>query len=386
MAMTTAGATPKAIDVATTLRELARSEPRDAPVISVYLDTRWIDEHQRERVRAFVKSAVRRAAAMADGRLDDELAWVRAESESLVRQLQHSEAAGVAMFAGGPAKYRVVLHTAVPFADSFTVADRPRLRPFVAALGEAPRAVLVFVDGRSARLVALTEQGEGDELTLEASDTIGHHRRGGWQLLMQSRYQRHIQEHRHRHFEAVAGALGDLVTQYGVRVVVLAGEARNLAVFRSHLSAGLASRIVGTVAGSHYEPSRVLAERALALVRHHAAGDVAAALGAVLVDAEGSGRSAAGVDATIEAVNRGTIDRLYVLGAYQEIGRACPSCHALQRGSEGVCRWCGARTSDVELGEAMVQRVLAAGGDIASIDVHAGLERAGGVAARLRYR
>jgi hypothetical protein len=33
----------------------------------------------------------------------------------------------------------------------------------------------------------------------------------------------------------------------------------------------------------------------------------------------------------------------------------------------------------------MVQRVLAASGDVASVDTHAGLGRAGGVAALLRY-
>jgi hypothetical protein len=39
----------------------------------------------------------------------------------------------------------------------------------------------------------------------------------------------------------------------------------------------------------------------------------------------------------------------------------------------------------VDLGEAMVRRVIAAGGDVASVDVHAGLAQAGGVAALLRY-
>jgi hypothetical protein len=48
--------------------------------------------------------------------------------------------------------------------------------------------------------------------------------------------------------------------------------------------------------------------------------------------------------------------------------------------------WCGgAATNALELGETMVQRVLAAGGDVASLNVHAGLQRAGGVAALLRY-
>jgi hypothetical protein len=166
---------------------------------------------------------------------------------------------------------------------------------------------------------------------------------------------------------------------------VLAGEPRNLAVFRAHVPPRLADRLVGDVAGSRYEATSALAERALELIRRRDAGHAAAALDTVLIDAEGGGRAASGVEATIDAVNRGTVDRLYLLASYGEDGRVCLGCHALQRAEDVACRWCGAATSALELGEAMVQRVLAAGGDVASIDVHAGLERAGGVAALLRY-
>jgi peptide subunit release factor 1 (eRF1) len=379
----TGAATP--IDVAAKLQELARAKPGPAPVISVYLDTRWSDEHQRDRVRVFLKNEIRKAAAMAVGQLDAELAWVTAEGQRLVGQEFHPEAAGVAMFAGGSANRREILHFAVPFTDSFVVADTPRLRPLVQALGDAPRAAVLFVDGESARLAALTEQGAADEIALETNDVVGHHRRGGWSLLLQSRYQRHIHEHRKRHFDAVAHALADLVDHYGLRAIVLAGEPRNLAVFRTQVPPRLADRIVGDVAGARYEPTSAFAERALALIRDRGAGQAAAALDTVLIDAEGGGRAAAGVEAAIDAVNRGTVYRLYLLASYREDGRGCPACHALQRAEDVACRWCGAATSALELGEAMVQRVLAAGGDVASIDVHAGLERAGGVAALLRY-
>jgi hypothetical protein len=379
----TAAATP--IDVAAKLQELARAKPGPAPVISVYLDTRWSDEHQRDRVRVFLKNEIRKAAAMAVGRLAAELAWLTTEGERLVGQESHPEAAGVAMFAGGSAGWREILHLAVPFTDSFAVAETPRLRPLVQALGEAPRAAVLFVDGESARLAALTEQGAAEEIALEATDVVGHHRRGGWALLLQSRYQRHIHEHRKRHFDAVAHALADLVDHYGLRTIVLAGEPRNLTVFRTHVPPRLADRVVGDVAGARYEPTSTLAERALALIRQRGAGQAAAALDTVLIEAEGGGRAAAGVEATIDAVNRGTVDRLYLLTSYREDGRGCLACHALQRAEDAVCRWCGAATSALELGEAMVQRAIAAGGDVASIDVHAGLERAGGVAALLRY-
>jgi hypothetical protein len=379
----TAGST--SVDVAAKLQELARTEPGPTPVVSVYLDTRWTDEHQRERVRVFVKNEVRKAGAMAAGQLDDELAWIAMQGERLVRQELHPEAAGVALFAGGSPSLREVLPFAVPFTDTFAVGELPRLRPLVAALGTAPRAVVVFVDGESARLVAVTEQGPADEITLTTTDVVGQHRRGGFLLLLQSRYQRHIHEHRKRHFDAVAQALADLVDHDGVRAIVFAGEPRNLAVFRTHVPPRLAGRIVGDVAAARYEPASALAERALALIRQRAAGDVAATLDTVLAEADGGGRTRAGVEATIDAVNRGAVDRLYLLHSYEEEGRACHTCHALQGPADDVCRWCGAVTSALELGEAMVQRVLAAGGDIASVDVHAGLARAGGVAALLRY-
>jgi hypothetical protein len=255
----------------------------------------------------------------------------------------------------------------------------------VNALGAAPRAALLFVDRERARLVALTEEGPAGEITVTAADTLGQHRRGGFLLLLQSRYQRHIHVHRARHFDAVADALTAVVEQYGLRAIVLAGEPRNLAVFKTHVPPRLAGRIVGEVPGAHYEASSLLAARALALIRQRAAGEVGAAVETVLVAAEGGGRAVAGVDATIEAVNRGTVDCLYLLGAYDEAGRVCGTCGALQRAADATCRWCGAATSVVELGETMVQRVLAAGGDVAGVDAHGGLARAGGVAALLRY-
>jgi peptide subunit release factor 1 (eRF1) len=273
----------------------------------------------------------------------------------------------------------------VAFHDSFTVADTPRLRPLVEALAAAPRAVVLFVDGESARFITLTQEGVAEEVTLETTDVVGHHRRGGWAMLLQSRYQRHLQVHRARHFEAVAEALAAMIEQAALPAVVLAGEPRNLAVFRTHVPSRLTERIVGTIAGARYETSSVFARRALDLVRHLASGEMASALDTVLAEAGGGGRAAAGVDATVEAVNRGTAERLYLLERFEEAGRVCSACGALQRAPSNACRWCAKPTLSIELGEAMVRRVIAGGGAVESVSVHAGLDRAGGVAARLRY-
>jgi peptide subunit release factor 1 (eRF1) len=322
---------------------------------------------------------------MATGQLTSDLAWIESQAERLVSQTLYPDAPGIALFASEARGLREMIPLAVACRDSFVIADTPRLRPLIDALAEAPRAVVLFIDGERARFIALTEQEVGEEVVLESADVVGHHRRGGWAMLLQSRYQRHIQEHRARHFEAVAEALADMVEQQDLCAVVLAGEPRNLAVFRGHLRPTVAARIVGTIAGAHYEAASALASRALELIRHMAASDQARSVDSVLLEAEGGGRAAVGVDATVKAVNRGIVDRLYILTSWDEAGRVCPACGAVQSGTSTACRWCGNPTSFTSLGEEMVRRVLAAGGIVESTGTHAGLERAGGIAALLRY-
>lgn len=195
------------IDVNARLTALAKIRGARTPVVSVYLNTRWADEHQRERVRVFLKNEIRRARAAAG--LDADLDWIQAQGESLITQARFPDAHGVALFACEGLGLREIIPLGVPFENAFVVADAPFLRPLAAALEEAPSTLIVFVDGESARLIPLSAEGAGEEVALQ-SDVPGHHRRGGWALLAQSRYQRHIPDHRGRHFEAVAEALGRL--------------------------------------------------------------------------------------------------------------------------------------------------------------------------------
>ena len=57
----------------------------------------------------------------------------------------------------------------------------------------------------------------------------------------------------------------------------------------------------------------------------------------------------------------------------------------LQSGAQPACRLCGHATAPVDLGAAMVARVVAAGGSVETVDIHQPLARAAGVVAVLRY-
>jgi hypothetical protein len=49
------------MDLTARLNELARISRAPSPVVSVHLNTRWADEHHRDRVRLFLKNELRRA-------------------------------------------------------------------------------------------------------------------------------------------------------------------------------------------------------------------------------------------------------------------------------------------------------------------------------------
>lgn len=373
------------MEVRTRLADLARIRGAGTPVVSVYLNTRWSDEQQRERVRVFLKNEIRRARARAGANqeLHADLEWVQNQGESLIEQARFSEAHGAALFACRRLGLREVLPLRVPFENAFVVGDAPFLRPLATALDAMLSALVVFVDGRSARLIPLTAEGVGDEVTLE-SEVPGRHRQGGWALLTQSRYQRHIQEHRGRHFEAVAETLAHLTGAEGIERIVVAGEPRTVALFEKHLPRQIARRVVGRVAGARHESAGVLVARAAEVLGRRGEAD-AVAVDQVLTEAGKSGKAVAGIEETLDAVGRGAVRRLYLLKGFSQPGRACVECGSLLPGDGPACRFCGKATKAVELGEMLVDRVLAAGGEVETIASHPGLGGVGGVAALLRY-
>lgn len=364
---------------------LARRQDGAGPVVSVYLNTRWDDEHQRERTRLFVKAELRRAREGGPPQgLGQALDWVEAQTEALVAQAALADAHGIALFAGPDLGLREVVRIRAPFENAFVIADRPALRPLAAAIAEAPPALVAFVDAESARLIPVLLAGRAEEVRLDSEVPV-HPRRGGWAQIAQSRYRRHIEAQRGRHLDAVAEALDRLVHEHGVERIVIAGSVDGTAAFRRCLTPTTAGRVVGAVPGQRQEPASALVERAIAEIDRAATAEAEAAVDGVLTDAAKGTRAVAGLEGVLEAAQQGAVDGLYLLRDFREPGRACGACGALQPGAAVACRRCQGDTRAVELGEALVIRTIGAGGTLRVLDAHAGLGAIGGVAARLRF-
>jgi peptide subunit release factor 1 (eRF1) len=251
-------------------------------------------------------------------------------------------------------------------------------------LGERPAALVAFVDGERARLIPLTPEGVGEEMVLESA-VPGQHRRGGWAQLAQSRYARHIEQHRGEHYDAVVEALAAASEDRQARRVVLAGESGTLAALRNRLPGPLQAAVTGTMPAAWQEPAAAIAGRADELVRRVEAESARQAVAQALTDAAKGRRAVTGVDDTLAAASRGAIHRLLILQRFTETGRACTGCGALTRGDGTACPLCHAHTRSVEVGDAAVARVLASDGTVTVVTDDSRLASAGGMAAILRF-
>lgn len=368
-------------DIAAQLARLERLPAARPGVVSVYLNTRWSDEHQRDRTRVFLTGELRRAREAGAAAAED-LDWIERAGDMLVQQSAAPAADGVALFACRALGLRETIPVRVPFHERFVVAERPDLGALAELLDEHASAMIVVVDGESARLLPLHPGGAGAEVVLE-HDVPGRHARGGWAQLAQSRYARHIENQRDQHHEAVADAVTQIVDARAIERILLAGHEDQLTAFQRQLPERVQRLVVGRIHATRWEPSSEILRRAAERLDLQEHSDETVDVDDVLTEAAKGGRAVVG-PGTLEAARRGAIHRLYILSDLRRPGRACERCGALQEVGE-ACWLCGAATRAVELGAAVVERVQTTGGSVETVRTHAGLAAAGGLAARLRY-
>lgn len=166
------------------LRTLAKFNAGPLPVISVYLNTQWHDQHQRARTITFFVHHLHQARA-----LEPETAAARQSLAYDLERLTHwgqpplqspgeSPMPGVALFACAGAGLWVEFPSPVPFEDALTVAACPMLRQLARLDEDYTSALLVLVDSRTARIYEVVLGGFLAETDF-ASEVPGRHKQGG---------------------------------------------------------------------------------------------------------------------------------------------------------------------------------------------------------------
>jgi peptide chain release factor subunit 1 len=376
------------MEITHALRELATFSAGTLPVISVYLNTQWRDQHQRERAATFLTRHIRQArllpvdAETARASLEADLARLADWGEHLLRGTVEIAMPGYALFACYGADLWAELPAPVPFEDEFTVADCPTLRQLARLDEDYTNALVVLVDSRAARICEVVLGGFLSE-TAFASEFPGRHKQGGW---AQMRYQRHVKEHMDRHHKEVVAYLTAYLTGHPQTQIILSGQEAIVTNFRHFLPPPVQEQILDTVHLDIRASPRRIVEAAQEVLQRHEREEEQASVQLLLNRAGHGGLAVVGMQETLAAANTDRVHTLIMHGDMQRCGWRCLDCGQLGEVMPQQCPVCRGKVTAADLGEAMVHSVLRSDGFVELIAPEEPLAAYEGVGALLRYK
>lgn len=377
-----------AVNLTTELHELAMFEIPELPVISVYLDTQWRDQHQHERVATFLKTHLRQAASLvfdsetAQKSLGADLERIAQRDVKLLRGESKYHIPGLALFACSGAGLWMEIAALVPFENEFTIADRPALRQLARLDDDYGTTLVVLVDSRAARICEVVSGGLLSETDMRGN-VPGRHKQGGWS---QMRYQRHIKDRMDHHHKDVADYLAAYLVAQPKTALILCGQAEIVANFRRFLAPVVQQQIIDELQLDIRTPQAEVVEVAKAVIERHEREAEQKYVQQLINCAGRGGLAVLGWQETIAAANTGRIHLLVMDRNVKGQGWRCQVCDDIGEGQAQSCSACGGHIAAVALGEALVNQVLKTDAEVDLIEPDARLAAYEGVGAFLRYK
>jgi peptide subunit release factor 1 (eRF1) len=370
-----------------TLSELARLRSGSEPIVSLYLDVRWGDEHQRERVRLFAQEKIRKTLAHylpgspGHGGLERTLQRVEEYVNGLAGQAYEAEKNGLALFGCESLGLWRTYYFRRSFKNELCADGIPHLAQ-LARLADDLEPAIVVVPSQAGADIYQVKLGD---LAIEASlrgfvprrdkDTFnpGTGGRPGRQYEREAKDERHQEAYVQRNRRAAATEVEALFDRSPGSHVVLVGTAECVAAFERELADRVRGRVIARIprprdweSGNGSRRDGVVAGAAAAVLEHERRGEERA-VDAVVGQSLRGGLAVLGPDDVVQALNQGRVHRLVIEEDFARSGWLCDNCNALGQNAEAaeVCPYCGGALRAVQfLGEAMVARALAEGGEV----------------------
>jgi len=375
------------------IKKLARIEEGPYPFCSLYLNTKWDDEQQRERIRLFTKNQMKKALDQLKDREDWQRAFAEDQQqiercvEGLVRRTSVEGVNGFAIFSCSTTGTFLTYPSIIPYENEFSLSLLPVLRPLVKLSTQYQNTLAVMVETDSAKLLEVSLEGLMGESSIE-SYVPGRHDQGGW---AQMRYQRHIQDHMDRHHKEVAQHLIDLFDSGKWKQVVLMGQERILANFKTFLPERVKQQITDAFPIDFSEERSKILRRLFERLLQKEKESLTRQIKELRERAPQSGLATFGLNATLDVLNQGQVHTLYLLSAASLNGRKCRRCNSLflispSGDSSSPCPLCKGERKTVDLAEEMMRSTLRQDGEVKWVDDNPILKENEGVAASLRFR
>ena len=162
---------------------------------------------------------------------------------NVLDRFERNSTRGLALFSSTGAGFWQDVELSRPVRNQAVVAPHPDLLQLEAILETYESFCMVLVDSEKARIF-LAELGRIEEQTGLVDDVPGRHDQGGWS---QARYQRHVDDHRQRHFKHTADVLFRFFKRREFDHLILAGQEEMVSEFEKELHDYLRKRILARI-------------------------------------------------------------------------------------------------------------------------------------------
>ena len=265
--------------------------------------------------------------------------------------------------------------------DLLWVGNAPYLRPLAELQDEYENFAVVTADNSDARIFRVTSAAPEEQDRI-VGDVKNHVRKGGWS---QQRYARRRENELKHYAQDVVEALAELDHSWAFARWFLLGSDEAMRAITEELPQALEEKLAGQQSVDLHQEDEVWAT-AFELFFQEERQEERDLWERIKRQVLQEGRGATGPEDVIDAAAVGRVERLLVTRDAKIKGWRCQECENITSQATEACGVCG---SDdvfvVDLVEELVQLVTRHHGSVEFSDPIPGLEKAGHVAALLRY-
>jgi len=373
------------------IRELAAfqaDETKGACALSFYFqpDPPQDRSHRREAIVAkdIVKQALKSAAASGkNGSLHADLDRVLDLATSL-----RGNTRGRAVFACSAQNFWKE-YELPPHLGGTQIYLQPQfqLKPLAALLGAQPALCVVLLDRQRARffdlrLDVLREHGAIVHMLSRSASSYGYN---GYEA---GHAERRVSEEALQHFKAVSERLRTDFERGAWERLIVGCHDVNWPEFESHLHPYVKQRLIGRFSADVASvSSEEIRDQAGALLNHWITERASTKVSEALEFAKGNGRGVAGLRRVLQALETGEVQTIFLTENYSARAVECPHCGHLDAHLVASCVACGRRTHELtDVCDAIIPIAIRRNIELFYLKEHDGLDRAGNIAALLRFR
>jgi peptide subunit release factor 1 (eRF1) len=372
------------------IRQLAQFESPAGCAISFYFQPQTPQNKSHREEAIMVKDLVRDALRKAERNGNHTV--LREDLErvlNIAEGLHGNHSRGKAIFAcREQGIWRELDIPQRPEPSQITVNSRFHLRPLVDARSGLPRTCIALVNRKKARIFELQDKEITQKPDLEFGPSPAVPRSDGFQGYEAGHRERHVENMVMQHFKMFAESLLMLAHRDKFETLLIGCQDDSWPEIESQLHSDLKQKLRGRFAIDvlsatpeevRQHANRILIESMLTGQRE--------LISEVMGEAQRNARGALGLKHVLNALERQEVQTLLMLRSFKAEAVECPNCKHLDTRMVKTCAVCAHETLELkDVSDALVDLALRNGAEIRFIDGDPDMEKAGQVAALLRFR